>query len=92
MQLLSRLLHLLELERGSRPEVVKNVPEATMDTFLRVGQQVFFQGLIFGGRRAAHTGAGNGADGHGAIPQTHQYFRAGSGDLKLTEVQEKQKR
>ncbi len=34
----SRLLHLIELERGSRPEVVKNVPEATMDTFLKVGQ------------------------------------------------------
>jgi DnaJ-domain-containing protein 1 len=34
----SRLLHLIELERGSRPEVVRNVPEATMDTFLKVGQ------------------------------------------------------
>lgn len=34
----SRTLHLLELEHGSRPEVVKNVPEETMDMFLKVGQ------------------------------------------------------
>ena len=34
----SRLLHLLELERGARPDVVKNVPEATMDMFMKVGQ------------------------------------------------------
>jgi len=34
----ARVLHLLELEHGSRPEVVKNVPEATMDLFLEVGQ------------------------------------------------------
>ncbi len=34
----ARLRHLLELERGARPEVVKNVPGETMDLFLRVGQ------------------------------------------------------
>jgi len=33
-----RLRHLLELERGSSPEVVKSVPESTMDMFMRVGQ------------------------------------------------------
>jgi hypothetical protein len=33
-----RLLHLLELELGSRPRDVQRIPSGTMDLFVEVGQ------------------------------------------------------
>ena len=33
-----RLLHLLELERGGRPEDIQKIPPGTMDLFVEIGQ------------------------------------------------------
>ena len=57
---------------------------------LRIGQQLPLQRLVLLGRRAPAAGAGERADGHHAVAQTHQDLRAGADDGEAAEIEEEQ--